>query len=140
MMNKVKKAKIFRAILEEGYTCMISFYVLKEDGRTDIIQGFGGKKFHTHEDYSKWKNGIENIIDRRFEDIKGAVIKVVVTPIEEDILAIGNLNGNYWITKEKNGKETEFNFITNKEKIDDYFERNNIEHKIKKTEKDGIER
>ena len=139
-MNEIKKAKIFRAILEEGYTCMINFYVLNDEGREVIIQGFGGKQFHTHQDYNDWKNGIENIINRKFEDAKGATIKVVVTQIEEEILGIGNLDESYWITKEKNGKETKFNFINNKEKIDRFFEKNNIGYKVETNEQDSMER
>lgn len=139
-MNEIKEAKIFRAIIEEGYTCSINFYVLDDKGREVIIQGFGGMKFHTHEDYDDWKNGVENIINRRFEDSKGAIIKVIITESEEDILGIGNLNENYWITKEKNGEETKFSFITNKEKIDGFFEKNNVEHKVETIKKDSMER
>lgn len=119
---------------------MINFYVLNDEGREVIIQGFGGKQFHTHQDYNDWKNGIENIINRKFEDAKGATIKVVVTQIEEEILGIGNLDESYWITKEKNGKETKFNFINNKEKIDRFFEKNNIGYKVETNEQDSMER
>lgn len=139
-MNEIKKAKIFRVILEEGYTCMINFYVLNDEGREVIIQGFGGKQFHTHKDYNDWKNGIENIINRRLEDSKGATIKVIITESEDDILGIGNLDENYWITKEKNGEKTEFNFINNKEKIDRFFEKNNIKHEVETIKKDSMER
>lgn len=118
-INEIKKAKIFKIMLEEGYTCMINFYILNDEGRTEFIQGFGGKKFHTYQDYETWKIGIENIINRRFEDSIGAMIKVIVTD-NDDILGIGNLNENYWITKEMNERETEFNFKTTQEKIEDF--------------------
>lgn len=138
-MNEIKEAKIFRVILEEGYTCMINFYVLNDEGREVMIQGFGGKKFHTNQDYNDWKNGIENIINRRFDDAKGATIKVIITEIEEDIIGIGNLDENYWIIKEKNGQKTEFNFMNKKEKIDEFFEKNNIRHKVETIEQDSLE-
>ena len=138
-MNEIKKAKIFRAIIEEGYTCMINFHLLNDEGRQEFIQGFGGKKFHTYQDYESWKIGIENIINRRFEDSKGAIIKVIITD-NEDILGIGNLNENYWITKEKNEGKMEFNFKTTKEKIEDFFKQNNIEHKIEIPEENDIGR
>lgn len=139
-MNEIKKAKIFRVILEEGYTCMINFYVLNDEGREVSIQGFGGKQLHTNQDYNNWKNGIENIINRRLEDSKGATIKVIITESEDDILGIGNLDESYWITKEKDAEKTEFNFINNKEKIDRFFEKNNIEHKVEAIKKDSTER
>lgn len=139
-MNEIKKAKIFRAILEEGYTCMINFHVLNDEGRGVIIQGFGGKQFHTYQDYCDWKNGIENIIGRKFEDIKGSTIKVIITENEEDILGIGNLDESYWIVKEKTDEKTNFNFVTSKDELSSFFEKNNVKHKVESKKKDGFER
>lgn len=128
-MNEVRKAEIFSFKIEEGYTCMISFHVLNRAGRKSFIQGFGGKQFHTRKDYETWKIGIENITGRRFEDSNGAIIKVILTD-SEDILGIGNFNENYWIVKEQTEGKTEFSFKTNKEKTDEFFEKNNIQHSV----------
>lgn len=126
-MNEIRKAEIFNFMIEEGYTSMINFYVLNNDGRRAFIQSFGGKKFHTHQDCEIWKNGIENITNRRLEDSKGAVIKTIITD-DEEVLGIGNLNESYWIVKEKDEK-TVFKFKTTKKEIDEFFEKNNVEHR-----------
>lgn len=134
-MNEVRKAEIFNSMIEEGYTCMINFHVLNSEGRRSFIQGFGGKKFHTIKDYETWKIGIENITGRRFEDINGAIIKIILTE-DEDILGIGSFNENYWIVKEQAEGKTEFSFKTNREKTDEFFEKNNIKHSIEVNKKD----
>ena len=145
-MNEIRKAEIFSATIEEGYTCMIGVYILDDKGRKRFVQNFGGKKFYTYQEYETWKNGIENIINRKFEDSKGAILKVIID--EEDILGIGNLKENYWIVKEKVKEEkdrtikekTVFSFKTEKREIDEFFQKNNIEHEKEEGKENDIAR
>lgn len=123
-MNELRKAEIYSSKIEKGYTCIIGLKILDENGRSDFLQSFGGRKFYTDEDYETWKNSVENITNRRFEDSVGARIKTIISDNEyEGILAIGSQNESYWI--ERVGKE--YFIRTKKVEIEDMFKRYNIE-------------
>ena len=121
MGNIVQKAKICNSKIEEGYTFMLGLDILDENGDYDFSQGFSGRKFQNYEDYQFWKNAIENIADRRFEDINGATIQAIVTPAI--ILGIGNTNGKYWIVREENDVKVK----STKDEINKFFGENQIE-------------
>lgn len=121
MRNIVQKAKICNSKIEKGYTFMLGLDILDENGDYDFSQGFGGGKFQNYEDYEFWKKAIENIADRRFEDINGATIQAIVTPAI--ILGIGNPNGKYWIVREENDIKVK----STRDDIDKFFKDNEIE-------------
>ncbi len=144
-MNELREAEIYYSKIEKNYTCLIGLNVLRKDKSIEFMQSFGGSKFNTDEDYNMWKNAIENMTGRRFEDIHGAHIKTVVS--FDDMLGIGSLKGNNWITKKVENKKrddgtterrTIYSFLNTKKEIDEFFESVGIEQEQKADDKSDI--
>ena len=140
-MVEIRKAKVNSSSIEKGYIFRIDLGIFREDiDEEQYLQGFYGNKLHNDNDYNIWRNAVENVLGRRVEDGKGAIIKTVID--DEDILGIGNFKENYWIVqekvKDKDGRTSRtFSIKQNTADIKEKIKKNGLEYE--KTKDEGKE-